>query len=362
MDGNGPACAPTYPRCRRRGGARWLPCGPRPRAPNSVDPRVLARLSLTALVALGAPARLVERAHVAALRGDRTRAPLVRAGSGVRGRAGRAGPLAELHGAPAVTARSLTELAEESLVDGCLIEGVAAAAAAASLRAARDPRSARRSPSSRATKHHSRSGLGNRGLVLETGRRGPSPAAAEAGPPHALRQAAPRAAAAARERAGRARLPRACGRGAISWSKRGPKSHRALRAAAIFEMCQHARRVRSPAPRFRLHPDRPGLVPDPERAGHVVPAAARVLLHVEPGGDRVRRRRRHRARAAPIAIASKELVSKRGSPRCAPGRHPDLRRPTLDPETGDVFGTNPAHRPQPRLDRLTSCGLSTRQV
>lgn len=35
MDGNGLAWALTCPRCRRRGGARWLPRGPRPRAPNT---------------------------------------------------------------------------------------------------------------------------------------------------------------------------------------------------------------------------------------------------------------------------------------------------------------------------------------
>ena len=121
------------------------------------------------------------------------------------------GPLAELHGAPAVTARSLTELAEESLVDGCLHRrGGGRPAAAASLQVRGGYAVARRPPSSRATKHHTSFWPGRSlGLVLEAGRRGPSPAAAEAGPPHALRQAAPRAAAAARERKlGRARLPR----------------------------------------------------------------------------------------------------------------------------------------------------------
>jgi hypothetical protein len=97
-----------------------------------------SRLSLT-LVALGAPARLVERAHVAALEEIEHARLSFALAAGYAGEQVAPGPLAELHGAPAVTARSLAELAEESLVDGCLIEGVAAAAAAASLAGARDP-------------------------------------------------------------------------------------------------------------------------------------------------------------------------------------------------------------------------------
>ena len=58
---------------------------------------------------------------------------------------------------------------------------------------------------------------------------------------------------------------------------------------------------------------------------------------------------------APIAIASKELVSDRGHRRDArPRRDPDLRRSALDPETGDVFGT--ILRIAPNRDRrLTTC-------
>ena len=97
-----------------------------------------SRLSLT-LVALGAPARLVERAHVAALEEIEHARLSFALAAAYAGEQVAPGPLAELHGAPAVTARSLAELAEESLIDGCLIEGVAAAAAAASLAGARDP-------------------------------------------------------------------------------------------------------------------------------------------------------------------------------------------------------------------------------
>ena len=52
---------------------------------------------------------------------------------------------------------------------------------------------------------------------------------------------------------------------------------------------------------------------------------------------------------APIAIASKELVSAEG---IAAMRDLDVTRifvdPQLDPETGDVFGHDPAHRARPR--------------
>ena len=56
---------------------------------------------------------------------------------------------------------------------------------------------------------------------------------------------------------------------------------------------------------------------------------------------------------APIAIASKELVSTEG---IAAMRGLDVTRifvdPRIDPETGDVFGHHPAHRPE-RDCRLT---------
>jgi len=48
------------------------------------------------------------------------------------------GPLPELQRASAVTAISLAELAVESLIDGCLLEGVAAEVAARALIRARD--------------------------------------------------------------------------------------------------------------------------------------------------------------------------------------------------------------------------------
>ena len=48
------------------------------------------------------------------------------------------GPLPELQKAPAVTGMSLAELAVESLIDGCLLEGVAAEVAARALIRARD--------------------------------------------------------------------------------------------------------------------------------------------------------------------------------------------------------------------------------
>jgi hypothetical protein len=97
-----------------------------------------SRLSLT-LMAMGAPADLVEAAHRAAI-DEIAHARLSFALAGAyAGVSVAPGPLAELDSAPAVTARSLPELAEESLIDGCLLEGVAAAAAAAAGARAVDP-------------------------------------------------------------------------------------------------------------------------------------------------------------------------------------------------------------------------------
>lgn len=88
-----------------------------------------SRLSLT-LISLGAPAQLVEAAHRAALQEiDHARRTFALA-AGYGDRAIAPGPLPELAGAPAVTAATLEELASESLVDGCFLEGVAAAVAA----------------------------------------------------------------------------------------------------------------------------------------------------------------------------------------------------------------------------------------
>jgi hypothetical protein len=97
-----------------------------------------ARLSLT-LVPWGAPARLVEDAHRAAL-DEIEHARLAFALASVyAGETVGPGPLADLLDAPAVTASSLVALATESLVDGCFLEGVAAAAAREALAQARDP-------------------------------------------------------------------------------------------------------------------------------------------------------------------------------------------------------------------------------
>ena len=96
-----------------------------------------SRLSLT-LMSLGAPAHLVEGAHRAALEEiGHARLAFALAGA-YAGEAVAPGALAELRGAAAVTAGSPSELALESLTDGCLNEGFAAAAASASGTRARD--------------------------------------------------------------------------------------------------------------------------------------------------------------------------------------------------------------------------------
>jgi hypothetical protein len=96
-----------------------------------------SRLSLT-LMSLGAPARLVEGAHRAALEEiEHARLAFALAGA-YAGQSVAPGALPELRSAPAVTAGSLSELAIESLTDGCLNEGFAAAAATASGARARD--------------------------------------------------------------------------------------------------------------------------------------------------------------------------------------------------------------------------------
>jgi hypothetical protein len=96
-----------------------------------------SRLALS-LVSLGAPARLVEAAHRAALE-EVEHARL--AFSLARAYADTAigpGPLSELASAPAVTVTSLGELAAESLIDGCLLEGVAAEVARRAVARVRD--------------------------------------------------------------------------------------------------------------------------------------------------------------------------------------------------------------------------------
>ena len=96
-----------------------------------------SRLSLS-LVALGAPACLVEAAHRAALEEIEHARLAFSLASAYAGEPVGPGPLPELQRAPAVTATSLAELAAESLIDGCLLEGVAAEVARRALFRARD--------------------------------------------------------------------------------------------------------------------------------------------------------------------------------------------------------------------------------
>jgi hypothetical protein len=96
-----------------------------------------ARLSLS-LVAAGAPARLIETALQAA-REEIGHAHLAFAlASRYAGRPVLPGAFPELRRAPAVTATSYEELAMESLLDGCLMEGMAAAVAVEAGPRARD--------------------------------------------------------------------------------------------------------------------------------------------------------------------------------------------------------------------------------
>jgi hypothetical protein len=98
-----------------------------------------SRLSLS-LVALGAPARLIEAAHRAALEEiEHARLAFSLASTYAEVPVG-PGRLLALHAARAVTATSLAALAAESLIDGCLLEGVAADVAQQALARARDDR------------------------------------------------------------------------------------------------------------------------------------------------------------------------------------------------------------------------------
>jgi hypothetical protein len=97
-----------------------------------------SRLSLT-LVALGAPASLVAAAHRAALEEiDHAQSAFALA-AGYGAPEAAPGMLTALGAAPAITASSLEALAAESLVEGCFLEGVAAAVASESLARATDP-------------------------------------------------------------------------------------------------------------------------------------------------------------------------------------------------------------------------------
>jgi len=98
-----------------------------------------SRLSLS-LVALGAPAWLVGAAHRAALDEIAHARLAFSLASAYAGTPVGPGPLPELQTATAVTATSLVELSAESLIDGCLLEGVAAEVLRRALIRARDPR------------------------------------------------------------------------------------------------------------------------------------------------------------------------------------------------------------------------------
>ena len=98
-----------------------------------------SRLALS-LVAAGAPARLVESAHWAALDEIKHARLAFSLASAYAGEPVGPGPLPALQQAPAVTATSLAELAAESLIDGCLLEGVGAEMVRRALLRARDPR------------------------------------------------------------------------------------------------------------------------------------------------------------------------------------------------------------------------------
>jgi hypothetical protein len=97
-----------------------------------------SRLALT-LMSFGAPAHLVEAAHRAALEEiEHARLAFALAGA-YADTAAAPGALVELRHAPAVTAMSLAVLAQESLIDGCLNEGIGAEVARESLACAGDP-------------------------------------------------------------------------------------------------------------------------------------------------------------------------------------------------------------------------------
>src|SRR5262249_19165833 len=91
------------------------------------------------LISLGAPSRLVEGAHRAALDEIAHARLACLFASTYRGAPVSPGPLSELRDVGAVTARSIDALARESLVDGCLNEGAAAAMALAASACAQDP-------------------------------------------------------------------------------------------------------------------------------------------------------------------------------------------------------------------------------
>ena len=97
-----------------------------------------SRLSLT-LMSFGAPSHLVEAAHRAALEEIEHARLAFALAAAYADTAVAPASLVELRDAPAVTATSLAGLAEESLVDGCLNEGIGAEVARESFARAGDP-------------------------------------------------------------------------------------------------------------------------------------------------------------------------------------------------------------------------------
>ncbi len=133
-DGALPDVASLSPAARAALAATWTESA---RAEHASVP-AFSRLSL-ALMALGAPARLVEAAHRAALDEiEHARRAFALAGR-YSGAPVAPGELAELRFAPTATPDGLPELARESLLDGCLNEGLAAAVAADAAARAGDP-------------------------------------------------------------------------------------------------------------------------------------------------------------------------------------------------------------------------------
>src|SRR6185312_10907388 len=104
-------------------------------------------------------------------------------------------------------------------------------------------------------------------------------------------------------------------------------------------------------------------VPHPERSGHVVPAAARVLLYLEQGGGRFCRRHRDRAGAAAYRRRLQGAGLGGGDRGHEPPRdHPHLRRPPLRPCHGRRFRHHFAHRAQARRCCLRFAASATRRV
>ena len=187
MDGNGLAWALTCPRCRRRAARAGCRLD-RDRARRArVGPRVLAAVAdAGGARRSGAPGGTRARGRA----GNRARALRSRWQRRTRESWSRRGR------SPSCTARPRSRA-----VPGGAGRGVAGRrlphrrgggggrrGVAGGPRGIRGPRGARHHRARRSVTRQS--GLGDRGLVLEAGRPGPSPAAAEAGPPHALRQAA----------------------------------------------------------------------------------------------------------------------------------------------------------------------------